>query len=62
MQKPFTKLTVVFLFVIAIAHLARLVLQVELSIGGVTMPQWISVGGLAIPATLALMLNHESRI
>jgi len=40
-------------FVVAAAHLTRLIFGWEIAIAGWTVPQWVSVPGLIIPGILS---------
>jgi hypothetical protein len=46
---------------VAIAHLLRLVLRVEVVAGGVVVPLWVSLVGFVVPGALAAALWRESR-
>lgn len=46
---------------VAVAHLLRLVFQVEVLVAGVVMPMWISVVGIVVAGALALALWQEAR-
>jgi uncharacterized membrane protein len=59
-MKPATMVTVLFLAMVAVAHLLRLVLRVEVIIGGTVMPLWVSVIAGVVPAGLAVALWRES--
>ena len=59
-MKPATMVTVLFLAMVAVAHLVRLVLRVEVIIGGTVMPLWVSVIACVVPAALAVALWWES--
>jgi len=61
MSKPVTMIVVVFLFLVAILHLLRLLFQVEVTAGGIEIPQWVSIFGTLIPAGLATMLWSENK-
>jgi hypothetical protein len=61
MKRPFTLLTVLFLALIAIAHLLRLVLGWQVMLNATVVPMWVSVAGLLIAGGLALSLWWESR-
>jgi len=52
-------MAVVILLGVAAAHLLRLVLRVEVLVGGVELPMWISLGGCVIPGIVALLLWRE---
>ncbi len=45
---------------VALAHFLRLVFQVEIVIGGETVPLWASVIGLVVPGALAVGLWREA--
>jgi hypothetical protein len=46
--------------IVALAHLLRLVLQIEVVIGGVTIPLWVSIFGIIGPSILSVLLYRES--
>lgn len=60
MRKPATRIAVVFLLLVAAVHLGRFILQVEVVVDEIVMPQWISIFGFLVPAGLALLLKRES--
>ncbi len=60
-MKPATTVAAVLLFLVAIAHLMRLVFQVEIIVNGFTLPMWASILGCIVPAFIALMLLREGR-
>ena len=60
-MKPATMITVLFLAMVAAAHLLRLVLGVEVTVGGTLVPLWVSVIACVVPAGLAVGLWRESR-
>lgn len=41
-------------FVVAAAHLARLIFGWEIAIAGWTVPHWVSIPGLIIPGVLSV--------
>ena len=45
----------IFLLV-AIAHLVRLLFKVELTVGGYTIPLWVSAVGFSVLATLSFAI------
>jgi lipopolysaccharide export LptBFGC system permease protein LptF len=59
--KPVTTIVVILLVAISIAHLLRLILQVNVVANGVNIPIWLSILGCIVPAVLALMLCRENR-
>lgn len=60
-MKPASLITTLFLFLIAILHLARLILNVEVVIAGSVIPWWTSLFGALFTAGLAVMLWREGR-
>ena len=55
-------LAAVFVFsLVGIAHLLRIVFKTEVVVGGATIPLWVSVLGLVVPAALAVALWREAR-
>jgi hypothetical protein len=57
--KSASKLAAVLLALVAIAHLARLVWQLPITIGRYDVPMWFSVVGVVIPGALAMALYRE---
>ena len=61
-MKPVTTIVAILLIMaISIAHLLRLILQVNIVPNGVNIPIWLSIAGCIIPAVLAFMLWRENR-
>jgi hypothetical protein len=60
-MKPAAMISTLFLGVVAIGHLLRLVLCVDIIVGGVVVPLWVSVIACVVPAGLAVALWQESR-
>jgi hypothetical protein len=60
-MKPATMISMLFLAMLAAAHLLRLVLGVEVIVGGMLVPLWVSVIACVVPAGLAVGLWRESR-
>jgi len=54
-------LSVVLLGLVALAHLLRFVLRIEVVAAGNVIPMWVSVIGFLVPAALAVALWRESR-
>jgi hypothetical protein len=59
-MKPASLTAVFILSLVAIAHLLRLIFQVEVLVGGATIPMWVSVVGLIVPGALAVALRREA--
>ena len=60
-MKPFTKIAAVLLALVAVLHLARVILNMELMVGNYEIPMWVSVGGCIIPLLLSIGLWKESK-
>jgi len=60
-MKPVTIIVVILLVAISIAHLLRLIFQVNVVANGVIIPIWLSILGCIVPALLALMLWRENK-
>jgi membrane protein CcdC involved in cytochrome C biogenesis len=60
-MKPVTTIVVILLSTISIAHLLRVILQVNVVANEVTIPIWLSIFGCIVPAVLAFMLWRENR-
>jgi len=60
-MKPVTTIVAILLIAISVAHLARVLLQVDIVANGVNIPIWLSIVGCIVPAVLALMLWRENR-
>jgi len=60
-MKPVTTIVAILLMASSIAHLLRLILQVNIVANGVNIPLWLSIVGCIIPAVLAFMLWRENR-
>ena len=61
MSKPFTMTTVLLLLVIAAAHAARIAMNVDVVVGGNSVPMSASIAGAIIAALLALLVWREAR-
>ena len=60
-MKPAAKVTMMFLGLLAALHVARLLFQVEVVAGDVTIPMWASVFAVLGPGALATWLWREQR-
>jgi len=60
-MKPASFLATVFLAVVALAHLARLLLRLDVQIGRYPVPPWMSVAAFLFCGVLALLLCQENR-
>jgi hypothetical protein len=60
-MKPFTIISAILFFCIAIFHLLRLTARWQIMINGTFIPLWISIPGFFLAAALAFMLLYEAR-
>lgn len=60
-MKPALLVAILVFSVVAISHLLRLVLQVEVLVAGATIPMWVSVVGLIVTGALAAALWLEAQ-
>ncbi len=60
-MQPIARITTVFLALVALAHLFRLVLRVEVIAGGMTIPSWLSAVACMFTGGLTVLLWRESR-
>lgn len=60
-MKPAVWVAICFLSLIALAHIARLVLDVEVTVGSVAVPMWASIPAVVGPAALAVWLWKQER-
>jgi hypothetical protein len=59
--KPAVLAAVIVFAVVALAHLLRLVFQIEMVVGGTMVPMWASAVGLVVPLAIAVLLWREQR-
>jgi hypothetical protein len=60
-MKPASLIAALVFSLVAIAHLIRLIFQVEVLVGGAATPMWVSVVGLIVPGALAVALWREAQ-
>ena len=60
-MKTGSLLAVIVFILVAIAHLMRIVNGTEIVIGGIDIPQWISVVAVIVPGLIAWLLWKESK-
>lgn len=58
---PVARITTIFLALVALAQFLRLVLRVEVTAGGVSIPLWASALACVVTGGLSIMLWRESR-
>ena len=61
MSKPFTRIAAVIFALVAYGHLLRVVRGMQVTVGGLDIPMWVSIVGSIVPAVLAVMLWREAR-
>jgi hypothetical protein len=60
-MKPAATVATIFLALVAIAHLVRYLLHVDITAGGKAVPMWPSLVAFLFTGGLALMLWREGR-
>ena len=60
-RRPFTMLAAVIFLLMALVHIYRLVVGLDVSVAGTPLPQSISWIALAVTGLLAVMLYREAR-
>ncbi len=60
-MKPAALIATIFLALVALGHLLRLVLRVEVMAGGVAIPLWLSAVACVFTGGLAVLLWREGR-
>lgn len=60
-MKPFTVFAAIVFFIIAVAHLIRVILQVSVVVGTITIPLWPSMVAFVILLILGVMLLREGK-
>ncbi|WP_411895235.1 hypothetical protein [Winogradskyella sp. A2] len=60
-MKPYTKIAAVVFAIVALLHLLRAILNLELSVDNAEIPIWVSILGFIIPTILSYGLIKESK-
>ncbi|MEE8371711.1 MAG: hypothetical protein V3R73_06135 [Sphingomonadales bacterium] len=58
-MKQATTIAVVLLALVAVAHLARIIMGLDANVGAWAVPMWISYLGVLIPGGLSFMVFRE---
>lgn len=58
-SKPGSFIAMVFFYVVSIMHLVRLLFQVEVIVGGMIIPLWLSGIGFIASAILGSVIQRE---
>lgn len=61
MKKPFSKIAALIFAIVCAAHLARLCLGWDITVGHASLPLWVSAPGMLVTGLLAAMVWRESR-
>jgi len=56
-----TVIAIILFSLVALAHLLRLLMNTQVTVGGWLVPVWTSVVGVVVPAGVALLLYRQSR-
>ena len=60
-MKPFTAISISVFALVALSHLLRLIFGWAMTVQDVSVPMWVSVVGVVVPAGLAIMLYREMK-
>ncbi len=60
MHKPATKTVIALLFVVAILHLLRIILYLDITVADALMPRWASLATFTAAISLGVLVLHES--
>ena len=60
-MRPAARYSTILLSLVALAHLLRFVLGIEVIAAGNRIPMWVSIPGFLVSAALAISLWRESR-
>jgi hypothetical protein len=61
MSRPYSLISAIVFFVVALAHVLRVVMRFQLVIGSHHIPLWVSYFGVLIPGFLAISLLRERK-
>jgi hypothetical protein len=59
-SRPFAAVAVALLALVAVGHLLRVVLGLEVVVGGYAVPMWVSVVATLVAGGLSVLLRRES--
>jgi len=60
-MKPFTKIVSILLALVGLLHLARVILNMQVIVGSLEIPLWVSIVGFIVPSLLSIGLWRESK-
>ena len=58
-MKPFTKIASILLALVGLLHLARVILNMQVIVGSLEIPMWVSIVGFIVPSLLSIGLWRE---
>ena len=58
-MKPFTKIASILLALVGLLHLARVILNMQVIVGSLEIPMWVSIVGFIVPSLLSIGLWIE---
>ena len=61
MSRPFTLISAMVFFAVALAHVLRIMMRFQRVIGSHHVPLWVSYFGVVIPGFLAIALLRERK-
>jgi len=59
-SRPFAAVAVALLAIVAVGHLLRVVLGLEVVVGSTVVPMWVSVVATVVAGGLSVLLRRES--
>jgi hypothetical protein len=60
-MKPGSLVAIILLELVALAHLLRIFLGLQVTVGATEIPMWVSVVGVIVPGAVAYLLWREGR-
>ena len=60
-MKPGSLLAILLLVAVALAHIVRMALGLDVVVDGVGVPMWVSAVGVGVPILIAGLLWRETR-
>lgn len=61
MKKPFTCVALAFVALVGLAHLTRVIMGVEIKIGGMDLPVWLSAPAAIFCLALVFLAGREMK-
>jgi len=60
-MKAGTFVAMIFLILVAIAHISRVIMQVEMEVGCYSIPMWMSWAAVVLTSALSIAIWYEHR-